>query len=129
MEEQTLSESELLVMKTIWRSKEILSLQEIAENVNAVYGKNWKSQTVSVFLGRIVKKKLLRSERSGRQFYYYPIITEEEYCQKETLKCVNVLGDGRADVFFSALSRARDLTDEERKRIRGILDELDGSVD
>ena len=125
MEDHTLSDSELYVMKTIWRSEESLSLQDIAERVNRIYGKNWKPQTVSVFLGRIVKKNLLTSKRQGRQFYYYPTITEEEYCKKEAVKCVDSLGDGRADVFFAALSRARDLTEEERKKIRGILDELE----
>lgn len=56
MEDYTLSDSELFVMKVIWRSEESLSLQDIAERVNRIYGKNWKPQTVSVFLGRIVRK-------------------------------------------------------------------------
>lgn len=125
MEDYTLSDSEFFVMKVIWRSEESLSLQDIAERVNRVYGKNWKPQTVSVFLGRIVKKNLLVSKRQGRQFYYYPTISEEEYRKKETVKCVDTLGDGKADVFFAALSQARNLTKEEKEKIRGILNELD----
>ena len=66
MDEHRLSDSELLVMKVIWRREESLSLQDIAERVNRVYEKNWKSQTVSVFLGRIVKKNLLASRHSGK---------------------------------------------------------------
>lgn len=125
MEDYTLSDCELCVMKVIWRSDESLSLQDIAERVNKSFQKNWKSQTVSVFLGRIVKKNLLTSKRQGRQFYYFPTISEEEYRKKEALKCVDSLGDGRVDVFFAALSQARDLTEEEKEKIRGILNELD----
>ncbi len=125
METYALSDSELLIMKIIWRSEESLSLQEIVQRVNILYQKNWKPQTVSVFLGRIVKKNLLISKRSGRQFFYYPIISEEEYRKKETVKCVDLLGDGKADVFFAALSQARKLTDEEKEHIRSILNELD----
>lgn len=125
MEDYTLSECELYVMKVIWRSEESLSLQDIAEQVNRDYKRNWKPQTVSVFLGRIVKKNLLTSKRQGRQFYYFPTISEEEYRKKEALKCVDSLGDGRADVFFAALSQARNLTEEEKEKIRGILNELD----
>ena len=125
MEDYTLSDSELFVMKIIWRSEESLSLQDIAERVNRIYKKNWKPQTVSVFLGRIVKKNLLTSKRQGRQFYYYPTISEEEYRKKEAVKCVDTLGDGKADVFFAALSQARNLTEEEKEKIRGILNELD----
>lgn len=125
MKEHTLSDSELYVMKVIWKSKESLSLQDITERVNRIYAKEWKMQTVSVFLGRIVKKNILISKRQGRQFYYYPIISEEEYRKKEVVKCVDSLGDGRVDIFFAALSQARNLSKEEREKIRGILDELD----
>lgn len=125
MEKNTLSECELLVMKVIWRSEESLSLQEIAERVNRIYGKNWKQQTISVFLGRIVKKNFLTSKRQGRQFYYYPLITENEYCQRITVRCVEFLSDGKADVFFAALSQAKGLTNEEKIKIREMLDELD----
>lgn len=121
----TLSDCELFIMKIIWRSEESLSLQEIVERVNRIYKKNWKPQTVSVFLGRIVKKNLLTSKRQGRQFFYYPTISEEDYCKKEAVKTVDSLGDGRADVFFAALAQARNLTADEKNRIRGILDELD----
>lgn len=124
MGDHTLSDSELFIMKVIWRSEESLSLQDIAARVNKIYRRNWKSQTVSVFLGRIVKKNILTSKRQGRQFYYYPTITEEEYCQKEAVKCVDALGDGKADVFFAALAQARNLTEEEKEKIRGILNEL-----
>ena len=61
MGDYALSDSELFVMKIIWRSEETLSLQDISERVNRIYGKNWKPQTVSVFLGRNVKKNLLVS--------------------------------------------------------------------
>lgn len=121
----TLSDSELFVMKVIWRSDESLSLQDIVERVNRIYEKNWKQQTVSVFLGRIVKKNLLISKRQGRQFFYYPTISEEEYRKKEVIKTVDVLSDGQVDVFFAALAQARNLTESEKNKIRGILDELD----
>ena len=125
MAEYLLSDSELYIMKVIWRSEEVLNMQGVLERVNNLYGKNWKHQTVSVFLGRIVKKKLLTSKRQGRQFYYYPTMSEADYCKKEAVKWVNALGDGKADVFIAALAQARDLTEEEKKNLREMLDELE----
>lgn len=125
MEGYSLSDCELLIMKVIWQSENILSLQEIAELVNQEYDKNWKTQTVSVFLGRIVKKNILTSKRLGRHFFYYPTISEEEYLERETVRCVDILGDGHADIFFAALAKARNLTSEEKSRIRSILNDLD----
>lgn len=124
MEVRALSDSELYVMKVIWRSEEALSLQTIVDRLHQNYRKEWKSQTVSVFLGRIVNKKILRSERKGRQFYYYPLISEADYVKQETVKCVDTLGDGKADVFFAALTQARNLTETEKKEIRDLLNEL-----
>ena len=63
-----LTDSELLAMKTIWESGEPLSVQEIMERTNQKYGKQWKVQTVSTFLGRMVKKGYLKMERKGRVF-------------------------------------------------------------
>lgn len=125
MEEYLLSDSELLIMKIIWKSGKSLSLQDIMNRLDSNYDKDWSSKTVSVFLGRIVKKNLLASERKGKQFYYTPLKSEEEYMKKEVQKCVDSLSDGQADVFLAALVGARGLTEKEIKKIRGLLDELE----
>ena len=124
MEEQMMTECELLVMKVIWKSDDVLSLQEITERVNRDYKKNWKPQTVSTFLGRIVRRGYLSMERRGRVFYYHPLMTEDEYGKNEILKCVDFWSNGRADSFLSAFIEERKLTDEEKKRIRSLLDDL-----
>ncbi len=48
-----LTDSELLVMKTVWESEEPLSVQEIMVRTNQKYGKKWKVQTISTFLGLV----------------------------------------------------------------------------
>ena len=122
MADYLLSDSELYIMKVIWRSEEALSMQKILELVNERYQIKWKHQTVSVFLGRIVKKKLLESKRQGRVFYYTATMTEEAYRKKETVKWVNALGDGRVDVFVDALTKARALSEEEKTGLRTLID-------
>ena len=78
-----LTDSELLVMKTVWESEEPLPVQEIMTRTNLKYGKKWKVQTISTFLGRMVKKGYLNMERKGRVFYYDPLVTEEVYRKRE----------------------------------------------
>ena len=125
MREQSLTECELLVMRVIWKSNEPFSLQDITERVNRIYERDWKCQTVSVFLGRIVQKGFLTSKRQGRLFFYYPTIAEEEYEKDEIAKCVDFWSNGRADVFLAGLTRARNLTDTEKRELRSLLDALD----
>ena len=63
---ENLTDCEQLVMKTVWDSEEELSLMEIMQRVNDKYHKEWKPQTVSTFLARLVRKGYLRHYRQGR---------------------------------------------------------------
>lgn len=63
-----LTNCEVLAMKVIWHSEEALSIQEITRAVNAAYDKDWKVQTVSTFLSKMVKKGYLDMQRKGRFF-------------------------------------------------------------
>ena len=62
--QEALTECEVLVMKVIWESADVLSIQEITSRINLKYKKDWKLQTVSTFLSRAVKKGYL--EKIGR---------------------------------------------------------------
>ena len=66
MDTNDISACEKLVMKVIWDSTEELALQEVMDGVNHENGKNWKPQTVSTFLSRLVKKGFLNMYRKGR---------------------------------------------------------------
>ncbi len=120
-----LTDSELLAMKTIWESGEPLSVQEIMERTNQKYGKQWKVQTVSTFLGRMVKKGYLKMERKGRVFYYDPLVTEESYRKRELDRQIAFWGDGSLDGLVVSFAKAARLTEEEKERIRRILDDMD----
>ena len=84
MKLEHLTDCEQLVMKTIWDAAEELSLMEIMQRVNDRYSKEWKPQTVSTFLARLVKKRFLRCYRQGRVFCYQVLIPLEEYRTKLT---------------------------------------------
>ena len=121
---EELTDCEVLVMKVIWHSEEALSIQEITGAVNATYDKDWKVQTVSTFLSKMVKKGYLDMQRKGRYFFYYPLVTEEEYGDREIKKCVELWSKGKIDGLLAAFTRTHKLTEEERKRIGEMLDEL-----
>ncbi len=122
---ETLTECELIVMKIIWQSGEALSIQEILAQLDEVYHKNWKIQTVSTFLSRSVKKGYLKMTRKGRQFFYTPLVSEEEYGKREITKCVNFWGNGKIDALVASFTKVRKLTDEEKSHIRSLLDDMD----
>ena len=124
MFEHELTDSELLVMKAVWATEEAMSIQGITAKVNWMYKKDWAKQTVSVFLGRIVKRGFLRSERKGRHFFYYPTVSEDEYAKKEIVKCVDMWCNGRADILIATLAKARTLNDKEKAKLRTLIDSM-----
>lgn len=125
MELEELTDCEILVMKVIWSSSEVMSIQEIASKINQIYKKDWKIQTVSTFLGRVVKKGYLDMKRNGRTFEYYPKVTEEEYGKREIAKCVEVWGRGKIENLIASFVRTKKLTEEEKAHIRRLIDDMD----
>ena len=123
MGRKELSKCEGMVMKVIWGSGDVLTMQEITVKVNDLFQKTWKTQTVSTYLARLVKKGYLSMERQGRLFYYHPLIAEEDYAQGEIAKCMDMWGDAKVGALLSAFTQSKGLTDEEREYIRSILDD------
>lgn len=89
MKIEKLTESEEIVMRAIWDCRKEPVLSDIVERVNSVYGKNWKPQTVSTFLAKLVRKKYLKLQRNGK-IYTYKILIREDAYNKEQLKRVYI---------------------------------------
>lgn len=123
--EEELTECEVLVMKVIWESDEVITIQEITSRINLKYKKDWKIQTVSTFLSRAVRKGYLEMKRNGRTFEYYPMVTQEEYGRREIVKCVENWGSGRLGNLIASFAETRKLSEEEKEQIRGMLDGMD----
>ena len=123
MEELTTAES--MVMKTIWDHPHELALQEIMKLTNETYGKDWKSQTVSTYIAKLVKKGFLRMNQSGRNATYEIIIPELSYQQEQSRKFVKFWNRGSVAQFLTAFYKDHKLTKEEIEELRKSIDELD----
>lgn len=121
MKFERLTYCEEIVMKTVWDSEEELCLMEIMDRVNKKYGKEWKPQTVSTFLARLVQKGYATHYRQGRQFYYKILVPLEEYKGKLTNEYIKFWNHDNADEFLYALMKERDLRSDEIERIRAFI--------
>ena len=116
----SIGESELEIMKVLWEASEPITSVEIGK---AVEDKKWKKTTIATFLTRLVHKGFLTMERRGRQFYYFPTISESEYGKKEVVKCVDFWHEGKVSGLLAAFTEVRELTAEDKESIRRLLDE------
>lgn len=74
-----LTESEEMVMKAVWDLGKAPVLAEVSDRINEFYKKEWKPQTVSTYLQRLVYKKYLKLCRNGRIYTYKVLHSEAEY--------------------------------------------------
>lgn len=118
-----LTNCEELVMKIVWDAEKELGLTDITKRVNEACQKNWKPQTVSTFLARLVRKGYLEYYRQGRVFFYRILIPKKMYVGRRTNIFIELWCQGNASVLLAALMESRALRTEEREEIRRLVSE------
>ena len=110
---EKLTESEELVMKAVWDFKHEPVLSEVVERVNGFYGKDWRPQTVSTFLQKIVRKGYCRLIRNGKIYTYKVLIKEEEYRRKLYKQHISFWNHNDVVEFVAEMINNKDLTLED----------------
>lgn len=105
MEFENLTNCEEIVMKTVWDAERELDLSDITQIVNEVYHKEWKPQTVSTFLARLVRKGYLKHYRQGRVFYYQILVPQKDYLGKMAERFAAFWKQENVDIFLEALEK------------------------
>ena len=100
-----LSDTEFEVMKVAWTNESPITTNIVMQQLGN--RRQWKAQTVISLMLRLVKKGYLRTEKSGKERTYFPLVAREDYLRLETrnflklyhensfLSLVNTLYDGK----------------------------------
>lgn len=94
------SECEIKTLMTIYElteKGEKPALQNIMNLLNEKNEREWKPQTVSTFLARLVKKGYIESTREGRFFYYTCKLSKEDFLQQYFEYSAGLLFNGNMD--------------------------------
>lgn len=119
----SIGESELEIMKVLWKAGEPVNTQIIGK---AVEEHGWKRTTISTFLTRLVEKGAISSEKRGREYYYTPILTEKEYRKSQTKNLIRSLYNGSVKDLAAALFEDENLSENDIKELRAIFDDKEG---
>lgn len=125
MKKLELTTAETIVMKCIWDADHEMSLAEILQNANTRFGKEWKSQTVSTFLSKLVQKQFIKMKRNGRVITYEVLVTEKEYKTTQAREFVSFWNKGSIGQFLAAFYHEQPATKEELEELRRAINELD----
>jgi len=106
-----LPEAEFFAMKTIWEQETPISNKKMVELLKPV--KSWKKQTVHTLLFRLIDKGFLSSELQGKERYYTPLVSREDYLSQETGRFVEDFHKNSISGFMNALVADNKLTDSD----------------
>ena len=116
-----ISEAEWEVMKVSWES----SPATANEIVKRLSGKShWKRETIRTLINRLVQKKALAFEKKGRQYHYYPLVTEAECVKAETKSFLKRFDKSSIEPMLAAFVEEENLSPERLRRLRRILKEV-----
>ncbi len=111
-----ISESELVLMKIIWKqggsALYSIIMEELEKDKN-----EWKNNTVLTLLSRLVDKKFLKVKKIGRRNEYIAVVTEAEYQTMQTHSFLDKVYGGNVKNLVSTLLRQDILSTDELKEI------------
>lgn len=111
----SLSPTEMEIMEVLWNS------EGMTNNDIVVYfkglGKEWKRQTTSTFLTRMMQKGLVIKE--GHR--YAACYTKEEFERKQAREILDSMYNGSLKNFIAALDGGEQMTERERKELKALL--------
>lgn len=118
MKISNISDAELEIMKLLWNKHPITSdtiIVKLSEKMD------WSAGTIRTFINRLLKKEAIGYNRNGRTYFYYPIITREDYMRAENKNFLTRMYDGAVDKLFYRFLEEEDLTEGDIVKLEAML--------
>ncbi len=120
-----LTDPEFEIMKIVWDRGKV-TINEVLDAVNTLHNRDLKRTTIQVQMKRLEEKGWLRHHEEGRNFLYEATRDREDVAREITGDIKKRIFDGSYANLVRALFHGADITGDEIKRIRKILDDYEG---
>lgn len=115
---ERISDSELEVMKLLWKAGEPVTSTVIREQLQRSMG--WEATTIKTLISRLVHKEVISQEKR-KVFYYRPLISEKDYNTWATSRLINKLYKGSAAALVAALVDSQGLSEGDINELRELF--------
>lgn len=119
---QQISESELILMKIIWKNGGTALFSHIMAELEKEQNE-WKNNTVLTLLSRLVSKSYVKTNKIGRRNEYIAIVSEQEYQTIQTHGFLDKVYEGNVKNLVTTLLRQDILTEQEWTEIEAFWKE------
>ena len=116
---QQISESELVLMKIIWKNGGTALYSYIMDELEKD-NNEWKKNTVLTLLSRLVEKGFLKTAKIGRRNEYKAVVAEQEYQAAQTQNFLNRVYEGNVSGLVTTLLQQDILSEKEMKEIEAF---------
>ena len=113
-----ITDSELEVMKLLWRTEDALPVTVIREKLQE--SKGWEPATIKTLISRLVSKGVVRQEKRN-VYYYSPVITEKEYSSWATKDLITRIFNGKARDLVASLVNSEGLSQDDIAELRDMF--------
>lgn len=120
---QDITDAELSVLQALWE----LGTATVRELVEKLYEESTLSlnATVQKLLERLEGKKCVKRDRKVWPHQFSATLKREELIARQLQTTADKLCEGEIHPLLTCLVKARGLSEEDRKSLRGLLDDLD----
>ncbi|QIY84563.1 BlaI/MecI/CopY family transcriptional regulator [Chryseobacterium sp. NEB161] len=118
MNEQKLTETEIILMEILWKKEKVFMkdiLEEYAEPKPA-------STTIATLLKRMQNKNLVGYKLYGNSREYFPKVKKEDYFQGEMTSMIDRFFNNSVSQFASFFTSNAKLSQKQLKELRDIID-------
>ena len=92
-------------MLCIWNMKNDITLSTVMEALeNEPRAKDWKPQTISTYFRKLVEKKYLKMNRTGKLYTYKALITKEKYRELQIQFMLFYFFNNKKDLFIDTVN-------------------------
>lgn len=115
-----ISEAELVVMRAVWKQSPATANQ-VVETLR--HETHWKPKTVQTLLSRLTRKGALAHSRQGREYLFRPLVDAADYAHEASRSFLSRVFGGEIAPFLACFLEREELSAEETKELRRLLDE------
>jgi predicted transcriptional regulator len=115
-----LPDAELDVMKVVWANTPPITAGMIMQKHGNAIG--WKVQTAISLMLRLVERGFLRTEKTGKERVYFPLVAEDDYLRFETENFLKQFHNNSFLNLVTTMYNDKALSDEEIAVLRKLLE-------
>jgi len=113
-----ISNAEWEVMKIIWNHPKITSIDIIQELKDK---SQWKPTTVKSLINRLLNKNAIGFNKSGNEYLYFPLISEDECIKSESQSFINKVFNGSIKSMLLTFVESKEISETDIEDLKNIL--------